>query len=53
MTESVFFLNKNYRVESEEFRDLLARLQVGESTADDAKRITDLHLSITKATALS
>jgi hypothetical protein len=48
MTKSVFFLNKNYRVKSEEFRDLLARLQVGESTADDAKRIIDLHLSYYK-----
>ena len=45
MTESVFFLNKNYRVKSEEFRELLARLRVGESTAEDAKRVTDLHLS--------
>jgi hypothetical protein len=44
MTESVF-LNKNYRIKSEEFRELLARLRVGESTAEDAKRVTDLHLS--------
>jgi hypothetical protein len=48
MTESVFFLNKNYRVKSEEFRELLARLRVGESTANDAKWITDLHLSYYK-----
>ncbi len=45
MTEPVFFLNKKYRDESEEFRELLARLCVGESTAEDAKQITHLHLS--------
>ena len=44
MTESVFILHKNYRVKSEEFQKLLARLRVGESTTEDAKRITDLHL---------
>ncbi len=45
MTESVFFLHQNYRVKSEEFRELLARLRVGESTTEDAQRITDLHLA--------
>jgi len=44
MTESVFILHKNYRVKSVEFQKLLARLRVGESTTEDAKRITDLHL---------
>jgi hypothetical protein len=44
MTESVFFLHKNYRVKSEEFQKLLARLRVGKSTIKDAQRITDLHL---------
>jgi hypothetical protein len=39
MTESAFFLHKNYRVKSEEFRKLLARLRVGESTTKDAQRI--------------
>jgi hypothetical protein len=48
MTESVFFLNKNYRVKSEEFRNLLARLHVGESTTEDSQRITDLHLAYYK-----
>jgi hypothetical protein len=42
MPESVFFLNKNYRVK---FRDLLARLCVGESTTEDAQQVTDLHLA--------
>jgi hypothetical protein len=37
MMESVFFLDKNYRVKSEEFRKLLARLRVGESTTKDAQ----------------
>ncbi len=45
MTESVFFLDKNYRVKSEEFQKLLARLSIGESTTKDAQRITDLHLA--------
>ncbi len=48
MTESVFFLNKTYRVKSEEFQKLLARLRVGESTTEDAQRITDLHLAYYK-----
>jgi hypothetical protein len=48
MTESVFFLNKNYRVKSEEFRDLLARLRIEESTTEDAQQITNLHLAIYK-----
>ncbi len=45
MTESVFILTKNYRVKSEEFQNLLARLRVGESTTEDAQQITDLHLA--------
>jgi hypothetical protein len=44
MMESVFHLHKNYRVKSKEFRNLLARLHIGESTAEDAQRITNLHL---------
>ncbi len=44
MTESVFYLHKNYRVKLKEFRNLLSRLCIGESTAEDAQRITDLHL---------
>jgi hypothetical protein len=39
MMESVFFLNKNYRVKSKHFWHLLARLRTGESTPDDAKKI--------------
>ncbi len=45
MTESVFFLDKNYRVKSKHFGHLLARLRTGESTPDDAKNITSLHLA--------
>jgi hypothetical protein len=48
MTESVFYLHKNYRVKSKEFRNLLARLRVGESTAEDAERIVNLHLTYYK-----
>ncbi len=45
MTESVFFINKNYRVKSEEFQDLFVRLHIGASTIEDAQQITDLHLA--------
>jgi hypothetical protein len=45
MTETVFYLHKNYRVKSKEFRKLLGRLRVGEATAEDAKRIVNLHLT--------
>ncbi len=48
MTESVFFLNKNYKFKSEEFQDLLARLRKGESTTEDAQQITNLHLAYYK-----
>ncbi len=48
MTESVFLLNKNYRVKSEEFQDLLARLRIGEPTTEGAQQITDLHLAYYK-----
>ncbi len=48
MTESVFFLNKNYKVKSKHFRHLLSRLCTGESTPDDAKKITCLHLAYYK-----
>jgi hypothetical protein len=39
MTKSVFFLNKNYRVESKHYQHLLARLRTGKFTPDDAKKI--------------
>ena len=45
MTDSVFFLNKNYTVKSKHFRHLLARLHTGVSTPDDAREITNLHLA--------
>jgi hypothetical protein len=48
MTELVFFLNKNYRVKLEQFRDLLGRLCTGESTPNDAEKITNLHLAYYK-----
>ena len=48
MTETVFYLHKNYRVKSKEFRKLLGRLCVGEATAEDAKRIVNLHLTYYK-----
>ncbi len=37
MRESVFLLDKNYRVKSEEFHKILARLCIGESTSKDAQ----------------
>ncbi len=44
----MFILTKNYRVNPEEFQDLLARLCVGEFTTEDAQQITDLHLAYYK-----
>ena len=45
MTETVFYLSKNYRVKSKDFRKLLGRLRVGEATEKDAERIVNLHLT--------
>ena len=45
MTETIFLLDKNYSVKSEEFQKLLARLRIGEATSKDAQQITDLHLA--------
>ena len=45
MTESVFALNKNYRVKCEKFRSLLGRLRVGEPNHEDAKILMSLHRS--------
>ncbi len=42
MSEIVFTLNKNYRVKSKEFRDLLGRLRTGEPTH---RNILNLHIS--------
>ncbi len=44
----MFFLNKNYRVKSKHFQHLLTRLRTGESTPDDAKKNTSLHLAYYK-----
>jgi hypothetical protein len=45
MTETVFLHDKKFRVKSEEFQKLLARLCIEESTSKDAQQITDLHLA--------
>jgi hypothetical protein len=39
MSETVFTLDKNYRVKRKEFRDLLGRLRTGEPTQRDAEII--------------
>ena len=43
MTQHVFHLTKNYRVEDEKFRALLSNLQTGEVTENDAKNLISLH----------
>ena len=44
MSETVFALDKNYRVKNNEFRDLLGRLRIGEPTREDAEKLSNLHL---------
>ncbi len=46
MSETVFTLNKNYRVKSKEFHDLLGRLHTGEPTQQDAEIILNLHIGL-------
>ncbi len=46
MSETVFTLNKNYRVKNKEFRDLLRRLRTGEPTERDAEIISNLHIGL-------
>ncbi len=46
MSKTVFTLDKNYRVKSKEFRDLLGRLRTGEPTQQDAEIISNLHIGL-------
>jgi hypothetical protein len=46
MLETVFTLDKNYRVKNKEFCDLLGRLRTGEPTEQDADIISDLHIGL-------
>ncbi len=46
MSETVFTLDKNYRVKNKEFRDLLKRLRIGEPTEQDADNISNLHIGL-------
>jgi hypothetical protein len=46
MSETVFTLVKNYRVKSNQFRDLLGRLCTGEPTQRDAEIISNLHIGL-------
>ena len=43
MTDQVFILTKNYRVQCEEFKALLERVRVGRTTSDDAEKMMKLH----------
>jgi hypothetical protein len=45
MSETVFTLDKNYRVKNKEFHDVLKRLCTGESTEQDADIILNLTLA--------
>jgi hypothetical protein len=44
MSETVFALDKNYRVKNNEFRDLLGGLRIGEPTREDAEKLSNLHM---------
>ena len=44
MTETVFSLEKNYRVKNVAFRNLLERLRTGEPLREDAEILSKLHL---------
>ncbi len=46
MSETIFTLNKNYRVKNKEFSDLLGRLRTGEPTERDAEIISNLHIGL-------
>jgi hypothetical protein len=46
MLETVFTLDKNYRVKNREFHDLLGRLRTGEPTEQDAEIISNLHIGL-------
>ncbi len=46
MSETVFTLDKIYRVKNKEFRDLLGRLRTGEPTQQDAEIISNLHIGL-------
>ncbi len=40
MSETVFALDKNYRVKNNEFHDLLGRLRIGEPICKDAEKLS-------------
>jgi hypothetical protein len=41
MSETVFALDKNYRVKNNEFHDLLGRLHIGEPIREDAEKLSN------------
>ena len=43
MTDKVYFLTKNYRVQCEEFKALLERVRKTRATQDDAAKLMKLH----------
>ncbi len=46
MLETVFTLDKNYRVKNKEFQDLLGRFRTEEPTERDAEIIFNLHIGL-------
>ncbi len=44
MSETVFALDKNYRVRINEFHNLLGRLRIGEPIRKDAEKLSNLHM---------
>lgn len=49
MTEQVYFLTKNYRVQDKKFKQLLERVRTGQPTEQDAEHIMKLHSTFYKA----
>jgi len=45
MTDKVYFLTKNYRVQSEKFKSLLGRVWTGQPSEEDTQIIMKLHLT--------
>ena len=43
MTDRVYFLTKNYRVQCKKFKALLERVRKSRATQEDAKKLMKLH----------
>ncbi len=50
MTECVFFLSKNYRVQCKKFREFLHHVRLGKPTKQETENILKLHMTYHKST---